>query len=257
MSPRGHPTFDQLDRFLENRLADEEHRTVLRHLLTRCAACCSYVEEEVYPGSRPSYEAAFAGIPRRVARATEDRSMERLLATSLWAALEGRPPAQRLRMVVQDAHFHERSLVERLIEVSRDHHLCDPQGARELAELGLAVADRLDARALPEGFAVDSRTAALANLGDAWRRCEDLPAAERSFAAAWQSLERGSGDPRARADLMRHEASLRLAQGDLEGCLRRLRSAAAIYRHHHEPQEQGRAVLQMAQASGHREPARR
>src|SRR5260370_35392907 len=123
MSPRGHPTFDQLDRFLENRLADEEHRTVLRHLLTRCAACCSYVEQEVYPGSRPSYEAAFAGLPRRLARATEDRSMERLLATSLWAALEGRPPVHRLRMVVHDPGFPDRSLVQPPIEASRDHHL--------------------------------------------------------------------------------------------------------------------------------------
>jgi hypothetical protein len=89
-------------------------------------------------------------------------------------------------------------------------------GGREIGELALAVAERLDPRAHPLGIVADCRTAALAHLGDAQRRCEDLAAAERSFAAAWRSLDEGSGDPLERANVMRMEALLRLALGETE-----------------------------------------
>jgi hypothetical protein len=269
MSPSGHPTFEQLDRLAANRLAtEEEAQTVLRHLLVRCERCHGYLEHRLdrgpdpgpdsgpNPGPDPIPSRASAWDSWRGRRAAEDEPMDRLLATGLWAALEGRAQAQRLRMVSHDPRFHEPALVERLIEAGRESRVCDPRGAREIAELAVAVAEHLDPRAHPQALAGDRRAAALANLGDAQRRCEELAAAERSFARAWRSLDEGSGDALERANVMRLEASLRLARGDRERGMRRLRSAASIYGRCGDLPEQARVVLQMAQACGHRDPWR-
>jgi hypothetical protein len=277
MSPSGHPTLAQLERFLAGGLATAEVKAVVRHLLAGCAACCGHVERRLDRGPEPG--AAGEGDPaagrvwvgrtwaggRRMGgpgvggpgrRSGGEEPIERLLAASLWAALGGRPQDQRLRWVADDPRFHEPALVEHLIELGRPGWGDDPHEARERAEVARAVAERLDPRAHLPGLAGDCRTAALAHLGDVQRRCEDLAGAERSFAQAWESLDEGSGDPLERANLMALEAVLRLAQGETERGMRRLRSAASIYRRCGDRVEEGRAVLQLARACGHRDPAR-
>jgi|HubBroStandDraft_3_1064219.scaffolds.fasta_scaffold11865_3 tetratricopeptide (TPR) repeat protein len=264
MSPPGHPTHpihsthptqSQLDGLYTNRLTTEEQRAVLRHLLTRCEVCRAYLRRRLDPGPDPAFLAP-APDEERGWRLTAAGPMDRLLATSLWAVLEGRNHVQQLRMVAHDPRFHEPTLVERLIEVGGERQLRDPHAARDLARLALAVADHLDPTAHPRALVADCRTAALAHLGDAERRCEDLAASQRAFALAWSSLHQGSGDARDRANLMRLEAALRFALGDRERGLRRLRSAASIYQSCKDFHEQGRTVLQMAQALGHRDPWR-
>jgi tetratricopeptide (TPR) repeat protein len=282
MSPPGHPTSTTLDRFLASELSAEEVKAVVRHLLLTdcCAACLGHLRRRLFaagapaarprpaasapgepreprdPGLSPAYDLAFASCSRNTALYAEDESMERLRATSLWAALEGRAHSQRLHMVAHERRFHERSLLERLLEIGNEGRFCDPRGGREIAELAVAVADRLDPEAHPEGFVADRRAAAQANLGNAQRLGEDLAAAERSFAQAWRSLARGSGDALERANVLRLEAGLRLALGDLEGGMRRLHSAAALYQRYEDHQQQGRVVVQMAQAWGYRDPWR-
>ena len=71
-----------------------------------------------------------------------------------------------------------------------------------LAELALAVAERLDPEVYGEERVCDFKTAALAALGDARRLAGDFAGARLAFSQARINLEMGTGDVLEEASLL-------------------------------------------------------
>jgi transcriptional regulator with XRE-family HTH domain len=117
----------------------------------------------------------------------------RQTAELLWRSLKPQTAAER-RLLVEDVRkFRHWALVERLAAESIERAANHPREALELAELALAVAERV-----PGNVPWRSRLAGYAwvHLANGRRVCNELHAMESSLARALQLWEEGaSGDP--------------------------------------------------------------
>ena len=183
------------------------------------------VEEEASP-----YDEAFQKTHQVLARVHERVRRERRLAGVQWESLKGHPPARRLLMVRNDARLHHWGLYELLLALSRETGSRDAASAVDLAELALAVAERLSPTAYGGERLADFRTGALTALGDARRRAKDLAGARLAFSQARIHLEMGTGDLLEKADLLSGLVSLLCDLGEYEKAAQSLESAGALYR---------------------------
>jgi tetratricopeptide (TPR) repeat protein len=117
----------------------------------------------------------------------------RQTAELLWRSLKPQTAAER-RLLVEEVHkFRHWALVERLAAESIERAANHPREALELAELALAVAERV-----PGDVPWRSRLAGYAwiHLANGRRVCNELHAMESSLARALKLWEEGaSGDP--------------------------------------------------------------
>ncbi len=84
--------------------------------------------------------------------------------------------------------------VEMLLTTAWDLRHTDPQKMLQIAELALSAAERLDGSRHGEAAVADLRARAAAELGNAYRVCDDFLQAERMMAEAVRWQRRGSGD---------------------------------------------------------------
>jgi hypothetical protein len=161
-----------MDRFLKAELSREDNREVVRRLLADPRR-----RQPQTKAHRPSpagrdevarYDEAFRRTERRLSEAHERVERERQLAAIQWSSLDGHPPARRLIMARNDERLHHWGLFDLLLEKSRE--AVEAGAAADLAELALAVAERLDPEVYGEERVADFKTAALAALGEARRR---------------------------------------------------------------------------------------
>src|SRR5512147_1706708 len=158
-----------MERFLKTELSRDENREVVRRLLTGSQRRPSQADRSGLAGRDEAarYDEAFRRTERRLAEAHERVQRERQLAAVQWGSLDGHPPARRLIMARNDERLHHWGLFDLLLEKSREIVEADPTAAVGLAELALAVAERLDPDVYGEERVSDFKTAALAALGDA------------------------------------------------------------------------------------------
>lgn len=189
MSNRG-ALQERVERFVNAELPRAANRDLVQLLLG--------LERPADAGERSpaanAYELAFDGAARRLADAARDLEAERHEASRLWAALAVQPRERRSLRVRNEARFATWGLHALLLDRSRASAAQDPQAAAHLAELALAVADRLEPRRYGAERVADFRAAALVALGTAQRLAGDRAAAERAAADARESLEEGTGD---------------------------------------------------------------
>ena len=179
----------QEERFLRARLSREDNQHVVRRLLAGTPRRSPQQNRRSFGADDETvlYDEAFRRTERSLAAAGERIQRERQLAAAQWATLEGHPPARRLMMVRNDARLHHWGLFDRLLAKSREAAESDGAAAAaavDLAELALAVAERLDPEVYGEERACDFKTEALAVLGDARRLAGDF--------AAWPSARPAS-----------------------------------------------------------------
>ncbi|HEY0781728.1 MAG TPA: helix-turn-helix domain-containing protein [Thermoanaerobaculia bacterium] len=146
---------------------------------------------------------------------------------ALWARLHLYPFAVQLNLVAEAREFQHWALAEFLAVESAGAARDDPKRALQLAELGVAVAAKLQG---PWGAEVQAF--AVAHLGNALRITEDLAGAEAAFARQ-ESLARGARRGLRlleEARVLAMKAALRRAQRRLPESLALLETARAMNR---------------------------
>ncbi|MFY9822245.1 MAG: hypothetical protein WAM82_12760 [Thermoanaerobaculia bacterium] len=222
-----------LDRLLG--LSRQDTSTVIRHLL-------AIVPEETVAGRqrtpRPQarhssvgahYDEAFRRTEQKLTEAHDQVRRERSLASIQWAALESHPPARQLVMVRNDQRLHHWGIYDLLLEKSREAASHDAGTAMSLAEMALAVAERLTPEAYGEERLADFKTTALTTLGDARRTAGDLAGARLAFSQARIQLEMGTGDLMEEANLLGTLTSLLCDLGEYGKAASSLERAIALY----------------------------
>jgi hypothetical protein len=271
-----HPTPAMLAQLAAGTLADPAaQRAVAQHLLRQCPVCLRHLRgtagpvpapvggahrpSPLPPLSDPPADAYPELLSRNLASTASSRSRlagDTLHAAASWNLLEGAPPSRRLALVRGDARFHQWALAARLLDTAAGVAAADPAEAEDRCRLALAIADRLPADRYPAGLLADLRARAHGLLAEALRRAGRFAAAGRAINRAWQTLDDGSGDPLERAALLSLEANLDLALGDFAAAVSRLRPAAAAYRLHRQPADEGRALYKLSLALGFENPRR-
>jgi tetratricopeptide (TPR) repeat protein len=220
-----------MERFLRTELSRDENREIVRRLLagTLRRPSQSRADESSLAGRDEAvrYDEAFHRTERHLTDAHERVQRERQLAAVQWGSLEGHPPARRLIMVRNDERLCHWGLFDLLLEKSRE---TVETSAAALAELALAVAERLDPEVYGEERIADFKTAALAALGDARRRAGDLAGARLAFSQARMNLELGTGDLLEEAGLLGGLVKLLCDLGEYGKAAQSLERASALYR---------------------------
>jgi transcriptional regulator with XRE-family HTH domain len=154
----------------------------------------------------------------------------RRAAEILWQQLKPFPAAQRRRLVVEKAEYHDLFFCERLCTESERAAASDADRALKLAELALLLAEHV-----PGPSAVRSRLRgyAWAFIGNARRVAGHLPSADAAFATAWKLWEEGAAADSGVLDqalLLDLNASLRRTQGRFVEALKLHDRALAVAR---------------------------
>ena len=239
----------QEERFLKARLSREDNQRVVRRLLAGTPQRSPQQDRRSFEAEEAAafYDEAFRRTERSLAAASERIQRERLLAASQWSSLESHPPARRLMMVRNDARLHHWGLFDRLLAQSREaaeSHAAAAAAAVDLAELALAVAERLDPEVYGEERVCDFRTEALAALGNARRLAGDFAGSRLAFSQARIHLEMGTSDLLGEADLLGGLVKLLCDLGEYEKAGRSLERASALYRRMGDHHLDGMAIVQ-------------
>jgi tetratricopeptide (TPR) repeat protein len=189
------------------------------------------------------YDEAFRRTEHLLAEAHERVKRERSLASLQWDSLAGHPPTRRMVMVRNDERLQHWGLYDLLLEKSRAAVEADAPTAVGLAELALAVAERLDPEVYGEERVADFKTGALAALGDARRRSGDFAGARLSFSQARMHLEMGTGDLLEEAGLLGGLVGLLCDLGEYEKAAHSLDRASSLYRRMGDSHLDGVTVL--------------
>ncbi|HEV2853447.1 MAG TPA: hypothetical protein VHC97_11645 [Thermoanaerobaculia bacterium] len=224
---------DKMERLLgSEKLSRQDARDAVRRMLAGAPG-------NVFPMNRPRpdsadgaslYDEAFRKTELRLAEAHERVRRERHLAGLQWSILEGHPPARRLVMVRNDQRLHHWGLYDLLLDRSREALEKDATVAVSLAELALAVVERLDPDVYGDERIADFKTAALATLGAARRLAGDYAGARLAFSQARMHLEMGTGDLLEEAGLLGGLVNLLCDLGEYGKAAQSLDRAGALYR---------------------------
>jgi hypothetical protein len=133
-------------------------------------------------------------------------------------------------MVRNDERLHHWGLFDLLLEKSREAADRDTAESVSLAELALAVAERLDPEIYGEERVSDFKTAALGALGDARRIAGDFAGARLAFSQARINLEMGTGDLIEEAGLLGGLVKLLCDLGEYGKAAQTLQRASSLYR---------------------------
>ena len=222
-----------VDRLL--RLSRQDSRNVIRQMLAVVPGQPEAGQERSpRPRVRPEgegvrYDEAFRRTARVLSEAHDRVRRERGLAIVQWATLEGHPPARQLVMVRNDERLHHWGLYDLLLEKSRGAAPRDAGAAMNLAEMAVAVAERLSPETYGEERLADFKTAALAALGDARRTAGDLAGSRLAFSQARIQLEMGTGDLMEEANLLGALTNLLCDLGEYGKAASSLERATSLY----------------------------
>jgi tetratricopeptide (TPR) repeat protein len=171
-------------------------------------------------------------------------------AAGLLAEILGAPEAERRALLDQGVRFRSLRLCALLEARCREVWFHDPAQAVSLAELAVAMAERLDDEHYGLALVEDARATAWAHLGNALRIAADLPAAERALDMAETHLQRSGGEAYTEALILSFRASLRTTQGRYEEAVRLLDDALVIYREARDRHMEGRTLIKKGTALG-------
>jgi len=172
-------------------------------------------------------------------------------AAALLTEILGTPEPARRALLESGARFHSLQLCQLLEERSREAWFSDPARAVKLADLAVAVAERLDEEHYGVLLAEDARASAWANLGNAYRIAADLPRAEEALQRAEEHQRRSGEDAYTEALILSFKASLRNTQGRYDEAAHLLDGAIEVYRQARDRHEEGRALIKKGTALGH------
>jgi tetratricopeptide (TPR) repeat protein len=183
---------DDLAGFVSRTLSRRKSRQLVRHLLRGCSSCAqslaSYGGFSSVALPEDAYDTVVSRATARVRRAVDPQREGLAMLTSLlagersWRELSG-PDLATLRGLPQ---------VKALIEAGRSLRHHDSQATLRFARLARFASDRLNPQELGSKAVADVRALTWAELGNAYRICDDLPRANQAMNRAIYWSHRGS-----------------------------------------------------------------
>ncbi len=162
------------------------------------------------------------------------------------AWLESLPQKERLSAVRRDKKLRTQVVVEGLLLRVRDLRAAEPEEARSLTELAVAILPHLVEQDGDPQEACDLAARVWAHHGNVLRILSDLNEADRAFCCAGEILETQPCEDLVLAEVRALEASLRRAQRRYEEALRAVDRAIQIYGEWDEWHLQGQELLTRA-----------
>lgn len=258
---RSHPDRSALVAYFDGALQVAGEQRVEEHLRAGCLRCLMSLREYLsqLQGQRraeghallsqgvnaSANDEELASYLSRVERKALLIEAEKLVAPGLMAELMLRPPSNRRVLVREGLKYQLLLLSEALREESSKEVFRDLGRALELADLSAEVADCLDTTFYGRRIVADARALAWAGLGNCRRVAGDFFGAERSFQAALDFLERGTGSPTEEAEILSLLASLRTEQARFKEAIRLLEKSASTYRGLALPHLEGKALFKL------------
>lgn len=236
-----HPSREVVARFLRGEASRDEAREVVRHLVAGCGPCRQTVgagwgrEAPCLPsppaaaGSEPrrgrrlapnvltfaerpvepaDYQPVFDRVARDLVARERAFAAERREVPRLKARLEAMAPPARLAAMREDEAFRRWTLVESLIDDSRESGVSDAARALERAELAAEGAAALDAARYSAAAVADLTARAWAQRGNVQRILGQFADARASLDRAEELLAQGSGDPAERCRVLMTRSTL-------------------------------------------------
>lgn len=246
-----HPSRDQLDRHVRDDLPLPQRRRVTRHL-SACPLCQrreNRLSAEVSQSIPVSYDGAIQRAALGAAKWLKRLEDESHHAKELLAELlrdSGPEPLERLRQAPPALSL---KLLRLLQERCRSSWFQEPVRAVELAQLEVAVAERLDGSRCGSGVVADSRALAWADLGNSYRILSDFHVAELALEKAVEH-QRLSGDPLTESEILGILASLRRCQGRYSESFSTFDRVIQIAREGEDRHREGRALIAKGTALG-------
>ncbi len=256
-----HPDPSLLERFLRGQLDADERKGVVRHLIGGCAACRRLAGDlwQVPPTAAPTsvsdsseqgpteYPTEYReGMDRAVRIARERRPVlaaARQKAPHLLAELLAAPPSERLALAQTEPRFAIPPLCEEILrrraEAGRtaagptrgyEKAGAPPIEPRQLVDLALAIAERLDASEWGLSIVRDLEARAWAHRGDVAREAGLRDEAQLAFRMAHSLYALSSQDPWEWAEISRYEARFEFFRGQAEAATALGLESAALYR---------------------------
>jgi hypothetical protein len=256
-----HGSQRQIQRWASGLATREEMREVVRHLLQGCDGCGHEVAA-AFGLLRPEGVADYGAVVRASCDRLRSRrrtfARERLAAAGQWAYLQRLEPAQRAAAIRHDRSLQTLGLFERLLAAGEAGAGREPATGEEIAHLALLLVDHLEPT-VSERVRADLRAEAWGEVARARRGgadLADLRGAGAAMAEAWGHYRRGSQTLDLEAPLLRLDAALLVAAGELEAAERTLSEVVSIYRRLKDDRLQGQALFELGQAAGQLDAAR-
>ncbi|HVS00386.1 MAG TPA: hypothetical protein VMW27_27415 [Thermoanaerobaculia bacterium] len=232
----------------------DEMRGLVRSLLAKVpeepATLASLVSLATPPANsdhlQGGYDEAFEHAGERLGVLAQDLLRERAAAPLLWADLRGRSPEGRRMRVRNDRRFQTWAFCERLVEESEKAVAESARRSLELAELAAELLKRLDPAVYGEERLADLEASVWTAVAEARRLSADREGAKDALDCVREALERGTGDPLAKATLSKLEASLAVDEGRYAAAADSLERAIRIHRRLGDPQFEGETLAREA-----------
>lgn len=233
-----------LARFADGETSSAERRKVLKHLLSGCESCRAAVAPRIrlLPENRPS-EFSISRVLANVADIERQMNQERTLAAEQFRDFLRHPAARQWTLLRNSARYDSWSFCELVLDAGFEEIFDDPHRSLDLCQMGVAIAERLPAKAYGERSLADLRARAWGRTANSLRATSDLAAAEQALATAARYLKMGSGEPLEEAEHLYFTASLRRAERRLDEALRAVHRSRRIYRMVGDRHLEGRTLM--------------
>ncbi|HVT58733.1 MAG TPA: hypothetical protein VHR45_10045 [Thermoanaerobaculia bacterium] len=277
-----HPDREALEQFARGALRGDDGRWIEDHLRTGCALCQRTVDDLLpklehspagspgrsagtstnagtpggslpagrggpepaeLPIERPDDQTAWDEIFAKLERRLALLSCEKDAAPQLAGEILQQPAPARAPLARSSRRFQTLAVCDLLIEKSFEAGFHDAVAGVELAELGIALAELLDAGRYGLAVVHDVQARAWAHLGNARRLGGDLLGAEEALACAAMLAKEGSADPLEKARLLDLRASLLSDQGWFEEAADVLDGVIDIYDDVQDMHRKGRTLI--------------
>ncbi len=194
-----------------------------------CDDCATGLPEEAGDEPRAGlYAGLFQRVSAHLGEEEERARRERERAEVLYDELMGMEPSLREDRIFGDSRFASFALAELLLGAALEVRPDDRAASRELAHLGLVVADGLDPALYGTGLLEDLKARGWAYLGESWADVAHS-ASREAFRLAESHLRRGSGDPLEEAEILALSAEVCFDRSEVAEAQLRVDEAAKIY----------------------------
>lgn len=247
----GHPDRATLEAFLLGRLVAGRRKDVFLHLLGGCSLCQESMDPLTgvmfHPGRQEpeltaeldaAYDVAITAACAKAMAWQESAATRENVEAKVERLLIGSGSAQPF-----ETGFWSWPLCETLMERSRALRHNDPAGMLRLAQLAQQAADRVDPSVHGPRETVDLRVRAWAELGNAWRVCDDLRQAEAALEGALELRAEGTDSRLLLARLADLSASLLCDQRRTAEGFQMLDTAHTLYRQEGAAHDAARVLL--------------
>jgi tetratricopeptide (TPR) repeat protein len=231
-------------------------KEAVRHLLAGCERCKSLAHsmEILSPAELTEYELTEKRLNLMFVLALNDVDVELRRGSLHWGTLRPLAPAQRLLVLRDNPQMCHWGLYKHLLDECASAGRKNPFEAVDIAFLALSLVETFDPESYGDDNIHDFKATALAVLANAKRHATDFNGAREALRAAYEHIEKGSGDPYEHANVFCYEALLLRDTGDFEGALAVLDKAYKLFKRVKDIHLCGRTIIQQAATIGYLEP---